>query len=395
LKPLSILFFFVSGSRSLYGTETRFVEMLDAFQKNNAEVLSIESYPSFNRISARVNYPCREVAVIFNRKRRLSASLTNLIRVLSNGIRACLSSKFDLVVSAERNFMNVLPAFMVSRMIRKPLVIVIHHAVRDDYIHRKELPLQVRTKGLVNGIFLSWGREIHHLICRRAELVVAVSEATKREFCDAYGIRPERVVVTGNGSRVRVNPTAETGVRAVDAAYLGRFADSKGVFLLPAIWKTVIQKRPGSRLVIAGGKGPELSEMHDLVKEMGLQENVDVLGYLTDYDASALLATSRVFVLPSTKEGFSIVTAEAMSSGCVCVVSDLPALRGVFRDAATYVPVGDVSKFAEVIFSTLENEARRKELSNRSVEFASRFSWDSIAKEELALYATLTARYAR
>jgi hypothetical protein len=160
LKPLSILFFFVSGSRSLYGTETRFVEMLDAFQKNNAEVLSIESYPSFNRISARVNYPCREVAVIFNRKRRLSASLTNLIRVLSNGIRACLSSKFDLVVSAERNFMNVLPAFMVSRMIRKPLVIVIHHAVRDDYIHRKELPLQVRTKGLVNGIFLSWGREI-------------------------------------------------------------------------------------------------------------------------------------------------------------------------------------------------------------------------------------------
>jgi glycosyltransferase involved in cell wall biosynthesis len=202
-------------------------------------------------------------------------------------------------------------------------------------------------------------------------------------------------VVTGNGSRVRVNPTAETGVRAVDAAYLGRFADSKGVFLLPAIWKTVIQKRPGSRLVIAGGKGPELSEMHDLVKEMGLQENVDVLGYLTDYDASALLATSRVFVLPSTKEGFSIVTAEAMSSGCVCVVSDLPALRRVFRDAATYVPVGDVSKFAEVIFSTLENEARRKELSNRSVEFASRFSWDSIAKEELALYATLTARYAR
>ena len=247
----------------------------------------------------------------------------------------------------------------------------------------------------MNGLFLSWGREIHRLICRRAELVVAVSEATKREFCTTYGILPERVVVTGNASRIRPDPAAGAGMRTVDVAYLGRFAASKGSFLLPGIWKMVVEKRPGSRLVIAGGKGSELSQMRDLVTEMRLQGSVDVLGYLSDGEASALLATTKVFVLPSTREGFSIATADAMSAGCVCIISDVPALRAVFKDAAIYVPVGDVAKFAEAILSALRNEAKRKELSVRSIDFASHFSWDSIAREELWLYATLTARYKR
>lgn len=370
--------------------------MINAFQGNGARVLAIESYPSVQRISGKAAYPCREIRVAFTGKRRFATSMLNLARIMSNGVRACFNGdRFDLVISAERNFMNVLPAFMISRLIRRPLVVVIHHAVRDDYVDRRELPSQVRTKGLVNGLFLSWGREIHRLICRRAELVVAVSEATKREFCTTYGILPERVVVTGNGSRVRPDPAAGASVRTVDVAYLGRFAASKGSFLLPGIWKMVVEKRLGSRLVIAGGRGSELSQMRDLVTEMRLQESVDVLGYLSDDEASALLATTKVFVLPSTREGFSIATADAMSAGCVCVVSDLPALRGVFGDAATYVPVGDVSKFAEAILSALRNEAKRKELSARSIDYASHFSWDAIAKEELGLYATLTARYKR
>jgi glycosyltransferase involved in cell wall biosynthesis len=149
---------------------------------------------------------------------------------------------------------------------------------------------------------------------------------------------------------------------------------------------------PGSRLVIAGGNDSELSETQSLVTELGLDEMVDVRGYLSDDEAVDLLRTTKIFVLPSTKEGFSIVTADAMSSGCACIVSDLPALRGVFQDAAIYAPVGDVSKFAGAIISILQNEERRNQLSIRSLDFARRFSWDAIAKRELALYDALIAR---
>ena len=116
--------------------------MINAFQGNGARVYAIESYPSLQRISGKIAYPCREVRLTFIGKRRFVASTLNLVRILSNGVRACLNDKFDLVVSAERNFMNVLPAFMISRLIRRPLVVVIHHAVRDDYVDRREFPLR-------------------------------------------------------------------------------------------------------------------------------------------------------------------------------------------------------------------------------------------------------------
>jgi len=182
-------------------------------------------------------------------------------------------------------------------------------------------------------------------------------------------------------------------MRTVDVAYLGRFTSSKGAFLLPVIWKMVVQKRPGSRLVIAGGNASEVAELLDSVRALRLQEEVDVFGYLSDNEASELLATAKIFVLPSTKEGFSIATADAMSSGCSCIVSDLPALRDVFQDSAIYVPVGDVAAFATAIVSTLDNEALRKDLSARGIEFAQRFSWDSIAKSELVIYEALATRY--
>jgi len=393
-KPLNMLFFFVSGSRSLYGTETRFIAMIDAFQRNGARVLAIESYPSLKRISGKVAYPCREVSVIVSRKRKFSTSGLNLLRIMFSGIQACLSNRqFDLIISSERNFMNVLPAFAISRLIRKPLVIVIHHAVAEDYVSRKESFSQTRTNGLLNGLLLTWGKQLQGHVCRRAELVIAISEATKREFCSAYGILPQRVVVTGNGARIKANPTSRTRMRTVDVAYLGRFTSSKGAFLLPVIWKMVVQKRPGSRLVIAGGNASEVAELLDSVRALRLQEEVDVFGYLSDNEASELLATAKIFVLPSTKEGFSIATADAMSSGCSCIVSDLPALRDVFQDSAIYVPVGDVAAFATAIVSTLDNEALRKDLSARGIEFAQRFSWDSIAKSELVIYEALATRY--
>lgn len=386
---IRMVIFFLAGSSGAYGTETRFIKMAAALQERGAKIWAVERYPSFKRLLPHLRYESTEVRLIQTGKRKGASFGINLWRTLVKALKLYATFRpIDVVMSAERNFANVFPAFVLSRLINRPLVIVLHHATDVDFDHNgtNRTPLKPASG---DGPLTVFSRRFHHAVGRRANLFVAVSQATKKQFCQAWGIDPNRVMVTGNGVKFRIDHPRQAGERTHDVIYLGRFTRAKGVYMLPSIWKEVVASRPESKLIVAGGSKSDVLEMEREVRRLELHKNITVQGYLTDEQASNMLLASKIFVLPSYMEGFSITTVDAMASGCVCIISDLPPLRELFSGVASFVTPGDVHGFAATILEVLDDKEKLTKQASRSFEHSKAFSWDAIASKEMQLYETL------
>jgi len=95
----------------------------------------------------------------------------------------------------------------------------------------------------------------------------------------------------------------------------------------------------------------------------------------------AEIASSRVVLCPAREEGFGMVPLEALAAGRPVVVSDIPAHREVWGDAALYAPVGDVDAWCAAVETALASEA---EWGTRGRARAALWSWETAA-ERLSL----------
>jgi len=121
-------------------------------------------------------------------------------------------------------------------------------------------------------------------------------------------------------------------------------------------------------------------------------ETVEFCGNLPNHVAViGRMKSARVLVLPSTREGFGLVLAEAMACGTPCVAYDVPAVREVLSDGAAGVLVAprDVEGLAMAIDHLLDDAAERERLiaaGRRQV--AEHFAADRFAEGMLAVYAS-------
>jgi glycosyltransferase involved in cell wall biosynthesis len=207
---------------------------------------------------------------------------------------------------------------------------------------------------------------------RRAERVFAVSERTKRDLVELYGLEPDKVVVTPN---------------AVDPAFRpsnNLLQGNKGYVLF--VGAIQARKDPlaaldaarevGLPLVVVGPeKEPQLAAR---LRSGG----ADLRGYVAKDDLAELYRGAAALVLPSRFEGFGLPVLEAMACGTPVVAAPEPALREVAGDAAVYAepPLADALRQAI---------AERDRLRAAGLERAKLFSWEETARRTLAVYREL------
>ena len=124
-----------------------------------------------------------------------------------------------------------------------------------------------------------------------------------------------------------------------------------------------------------------------LVGPPGWGEQVDVTGavtpgYLDEADLRPVVAGASVLVLPSRDEGFGLPVLEAMAAGTPVVASDLPVLREVGGEHASYAAVGDAEAFAAALRQVLE--APGDAAARRA--HATRFTWAASAEGHRRAY---------
>jgi glycosyltransferase involved in cell wall biosynthesis len=207
---------------------------------------------------------------------------------------------------------------------------------------------------------------------RRAAHVLAVSERTKSDLVELYGVDPERITVTPHG----VDPafTADGREPGGYVLFVGAIQERKHPLAAAQAAEAV-----GMPLVVAGP-----AKDGGLAREL-VRRGADLRGYVSKPELAELYRGAACLVLPSRYEGFGLPVLEAMACGTPVVAGPDSALREVAGDAALYASDGEL---AEAIRKAI---AERERLRAAGFERAKRFSWDEAARRTLDVYRRVLA----
>jgi alpha-1,3-rhamnosyl/mannosyltransferase len=206
---------------------------------------------------------------------------------------------------------------------------------------------------------------------RRSQRVIAVSERTKRDAIELYGLAASKLTVTPHG----VDPSFAPGPGAHDyVLFVGAIQARKNP--LAALEAA---QHAGLPLVVAGPeKEPELA------RELR-RRGAELRGWVGQQELAELYRGAAVLVLPSRYEGFGLPVVEAMASGTPVVVSDDAALREVGGEAVAYATGGDVAAALACVLADRERYVRA------GLERAKLFSWEETARLTADVYRQVLA----
>lgn len=216
---------------------------------------------------------------------------------------------FDIVDCQQFPYFSALSAILSSRITRSPLVIT-WHEVWEDYWYDYIGPL-----GFI-------GKTLERLVARSHTPAIAVSELTKDGLSRLAGGKD--IGIIPNGIDLRAIEGIRPAHRSSDIIFVGRLIKEKHVDVLLEALFILKETIPDIRCLIIGD-GPERRDLELKVMKTGLMSNALFTGFLqTPEDIIAHMKSSKVFVLPSIREGFGIAALEALACGLPVVTVDHP-----------------------------------------------------------------------
>lgn len=232
----------------------------------------------------------------------------------------------------------------------------------------------------------------------RAVRVIAVSESTREDLLELYGVDPDRVSVVPHGVDREVfrPPSAEEVARVrarygIDGTYLVFVGGLEPRKNLPRLVRAFARLPGGPRLVVVGSWVPWNPEGVDQLRPVveGLpaeaRRRIHFTGYVDEGDKVALLGGAAGLALPSRYEGFGLPVLEAMAVGTPVLTSNVSALPEVAGEAALYVDPEDEEQIADGMRRLLEDDGLRDSLREKGLERAGRFTWEETARRTAAV----------
>ena len=221
---------------------------------------------------------------------------------------------------------------------------------------------------------------------RRAARVLAVSERTKRDLIELYGLPDEKIVVTPNGVDPAFSPDGprDTGAGGPYALVVGTLQPRKDP--VAAIEALAVLGDQELRLVFAGPDKGGRADAERAADRAGLASRVEFRGHVPLEDLAALYRGAACLVFPSRYEGFGLPALEAMATGTPVVATAAGALPEVAGDAAILVEERNPAALAGGIERAL---ADRERLVAAGLKRARRFSWAETARRTLEVYREL------
>lgn len=231
---------------------------------------------------------------------------------------------------------------------------------------------------------------------RRATAVFTVSEASRAELAEVFGLRPERIAVVPEAPDPAFRPRdpgevevarAELGVRPEErlVVYAAGLSPHKNVETLVDAFAAL---RPNGsspvRLVVAGDLDGEAfhsaaGSIRDRIREQGIADRVLLPGFVSDDQLACLYTGAGAAVVPSLAEGFGLPAVEAAACGAPVLLSALPAHRESLGEAALYFSPTDTPALTALLERTLADPAAAGARGEEARRAVSPLSWDAAA----------------
>jgi glycosyltransferase involved in cell wall biosynthesis len=244
-------------------------------------------------------------------------------------------------------------------------------------------------------------------LVRRADRILAISEATARDVIDHLRIGDDRVEIVGTGvspmfhrpkDRRAVSRLLGERLRELEPGYIlytGGIEPRKNIDRLMRAYAALPEHlRRRHQLVIVCRVSPnELELLGGRLRELRIADRVLLTGFVPDEDLVLLYQAAELFVFPSLYEGFGLPIAEAIACGAPVVAANNSAMKELVQIPAAKFDALNVSSIAAAIERGLTDTSLRSQLSEARLN--SRHTWESVADRTAAVYRQFSKKRPR
>lgn len=242
---------------------------------------------------------------------------------------------------------------------------------------------------------------------KMASKVVTISNWSKKDLVEVFGIDPAKVEVTYLGYNKQLyNATApdpEKSVGLLDRWHIrkpfvlchGLVQLRKNVHRLIQAWDRLrsASKEFDPQLVLAGGMGHGHEEILKVRQASPNRDQIILTGELPDEELALLIKNASLCVIPSLYEGFCLPMVEAMACGVPTVASNSSCIPEVSGGVLEYFDPYSDEEMAKVVVRALEDSDLRSRLREKGLARAAEFSWERCAGETLDLFRRTVAAH--
>lgn len=242
--------------------------------------------------------------------------------------------------------------------------------------------------------------------CEAADVVIAVSECTKRDAMELWGIPEEKIKVIYQGCDEQFKRQCDADSREqVRRRYhlpehyilsVGSIERRKNALALVKAFHALRSEDPAFpsdlSVVLAGRTTPYTEEIRTYVREKRLGDRVHIVSGITFPDLPAVYQMAAAFVYPSRYEGFGIPLLEALNSGVPVIAATGSCLEEAGGPDSLYVAPDDIPALAAALKRVLTDEALRRSMIDQGRKFAAGFSEERQAGELMGVYESLKGK---
>lgn len=260
-----------------------------------------------------------------------------------------------------------------------PTLLVLHDLAFEHY------PEYV--PGLVGKFYRHYTPKYAH----HARRIATVSNYTKLDVTQLYGIAPNKIDVVYNGIKDVYKPLDEAAQQAVrerytNAApylvYVGSIHPRKNIVrLFQAFDGYKTQTNCPDKLVVIGAKGWQYGDIIATYNDMTHKDDVLFLGHLEAEQVAGLVASARAMMYVSIFEGFGIPIVEAFACGTPVITSNTSSMPEVAGDAALIVDPTSIEEITAAMVQLYQHPETAEALQQRASIQLQKFSWEQTAQK--------------
>ena len=302
------------------------------------------------------------------------------------------AKKTDLVVALNASSAGV-PALRAARAYKKKFLVKI---VGD---RSWEWAINMGKTFLMINDFqklpkYGWAKFLHKVqiwVCKNSSGIIVPSEYLKQIVAN-WGIDKNKIYVVYNGTDFKFldiskeEARKKIGIAGTLIVSVGRLVPWKGFKMLIKIMPKLLEINQFFRLVIVGD-GPDGEILRKMIKNMGLEKKVFIVGKKSRVDMAIYLAASEIFVLNTGYEGFSHQIIEAMAAGLPVITTGVGGNREIINQGENgfMIKYNDEFNLIEAIRTVYKIDEMRERFIEEGKKTAGHFSSERMYTETIAL----------
>ncbi|MDZ7994958.1 MAG: glycosyltransferase family 4 protein [Nostoc sp. EfeVER01] len=233
------------------------------------------------------------------------------------------------------------------------------------------------------------------------DLVLTISESSKKDIIEYLKVDPSKVYVTPLASRYYPNYLSEEIAQELEKQanydfskpyllFVSTIEPRKNINTIITAFNFLKEKyKIEHQLILIGKKGWNYEPIFAAIENSPWANQIHHLNYLSNELVALFYSKADVFVYPSHYEGFGLPVLEAMTLGAPVISSNTSSIPEVTGDAAILVDPSNSIQLGEAILKVISNSQLRQELIHQGKARAKLFSWERTAKETLNAYRTI------